>query len=153
MKKNETEKERRWLLKNKPRLKYDAIIKITQFYIDGYRYRCSDNKGNLTYESLKKVAIGIGHNEEVDIKTITPTEWQEKLPAAERIIKKVRYVKKFQNNTFEVDVLTSINLILMEIEGVEMSDVIDFPPEIQKELIMEVTGFKELSNYNLATIL
>jgi CYTH domain-containing protein len=145
-----TEKERRWLLKQLPELQWDQVIEIIQIYVDGFRYRCSLEKGKLTYEKIKKVAIGIGHNEEIDVEEITLEQWQEVLPFAERFMQKTRYVKNQNGYKFEIDVPTKIRLVMLEIEGVEMTDIINFPVEISFYLIMEVTGIKELNNYNLA---
>lgn len=150
MSKKVTEKERRWLLKNIPQLKFDSRIEIVQGYFDGLRFRSSLEKGKFTYEKIKKVSIGVGHNEEIDIEELTLEQWKEVYPKFERIMFKTRYVIERNGHKFEVDAPGEISIVMLEIEGVEMNDVINFLPEIKSEIIMEITGIKELSNYNLA---
>lgn len=152
MKKSITEKERRWLLKSKPQLKYDDSLYITQVYLDGYRYRqsFSFSSGSTSYEKIKKVSIGIGHNEEIDIEDISEKDFLEARKKSEKIISKIRNVYTTKKHTFEIDIFENLNLIIMEIEGVEMADKINFPEKIKDSIVMEITGLKEFSNFNLA---
>lgn len=39
---------------------------------------------------------------------------------------------------------------MLEVENVEMSDVIEWPAELEALLLMEVTGNDKFDNYNLA---
>ena len=145
------EKERRWLLKRLPNINFNEIIPITQFYIDGYRYRASSQiSGGDCYEKIKKVSIGIGHNEEIEIEQISKETFFDLFANRERSISKQRFVFFNEKHKFEIDEFENMNLTIMEIEGIELTDIIDFPPEIEKEIIMEITGFKQLNNYNLA---
>lgn len=147
---NVTEFERKWLLKKKPKIKFDSKILIIQFYLDGLRYRSSyyNNKG--TYEKIKKVSIGIGHNEELNCEQITSKEWWKNYKLAEKVITKTRFIKNSNGLKFEIDIFSKLSLIMMEVEDVQLTDSIAFPTEIEKEIIMEVTGLKEFNNYNLA---
>lgn len=147
-----TEKERRWILRKKPFIEWHKELHITQYYIDGIRYRRTFDiaEGILTYEKIKKVSIAPGHNEEIDIEEISCEIWEGKEGQAERTISKSRFVYEANGLKFELDEFDFLNLIILEIEGVELEDKIEFPTEIQNEVVFEITGIKEFNNYNLA---
>ena len=51
---------------------------------------------------------------------------------------------------FEVDKINGIELLIMEVELADINSEVFFPSEIEREIIYEITGIDEFSNYNLA---
>ncbi|MEO6302154.1 MAG: hypothetical protein ABIP51_03170 [Bacteroidia bacterium] len=154
-KRTEIEKERKWILKDLPVLVPTKIYSILQFYKDGWRYRVEQEFAkDPVYIKLKKVKLGEGINKEVDIETIdSSTFYANKTGTLKerREISKKRYVYEINNLKFEVDVFENLCLTMMEIEGVNIEDVIQFPIEIEEVLLIEVTGNKKFDNYNLGS--
>jgi CYTH domain-containing protein len=153
-KRTEIEKERKWVLKDLPALAFSKIINITQYYKDGWRYRMEQEFGkNPEYIKLKKEKVAEGINKEVDIETIDAVDYHNNKFGTikdRREISKKRYVYEYEGKKFEVDVFNSVSLTMLEIEGIEMKDKINFPPEIEKMILIEVTGNKKFDNYSLA---
>jgi len=157
---NKIEKERKFVLKALPDMGPPLKrIVIRQFYKDGWRYRVEQvEHPELTepmYEKLRKVKLGDGYNQELDIESIGFSEFYEtrkSIPHNEvREIRKTRYVWVYRGKKFEVDLFTIIPLIILEVEDVDLFEEIDFPPEIERVLLVEVTGNKNFDNYNLST--
>lgn len=149
------EKERKWLLKRNPEdIEFSDIFNIYQFYTeDGWRYRNIMNEDYTMdkYEKVKKVSIEKGINNEVDFQEVTEEEFHEAQESGKiRELMKTRRVFEYEGRKFEIDEFDEFGLTILEIEDVEMSDVIKFPPEIEKLILMEVTGNSKFSNYNLA---
>lgn len=156
---NKIEKERKFILKGLPDLGVPLRrITIRQFYKDGWRYRSEQIEHpeltEPTYMKLRKVRVSSGHNQELDIETIGFLEFYEtrkSIPHNEvREIRKTRHIWEYRGKMFEVDLFINIPLIMMEVEDVEMEEKIDFPPEIERVLLVEVTGNKNFDNYNLS---
>jgi len=150
------ERERKWLLKRVPDEAYNhTTMDITQLYTeDGWRYRetvpISDTT-EPTYEKLKKISVGRGINQEVNIQKITRDEFLE-IYEQENVkgVRKYRHVVDGHIHTYEFDDFISCNLAILEVEDVDMDDTIVFPDWVEKEIIMEVTGNPLFSNANLA---
>lgn len=150
--KEKLEKERKFLLKKIPTLiTPNHILHITQCYKDGYRYRLTRSQNaEPVYEKIKKKKLSNGINSETEITEIDfPTFYMAKNTANKEISKR-RFVYEFENKVFEMDVFDDLNLIILEVEGVELDEVIRFPPEINSVIIMEVTGNEKFDNFNLA---
>lgn len=147
--------ERRYLMKRIPTPnvdpgKFDLYI-VNQFYTeDGWRYRDRLNafKGKSDYFKTKKKKASEGFMEEEY--EITREEFDlANIPNLPRISKK-RLVYYSDNLKFEIDQFVGMDLILMEVEIESMSYNIVFPDFIKKEILLEVTGIKELSNRRIA---
>jgi hypothetical protein len=67
------------------------------------------------------------------------------------VVNKVRRILNYNGLKFEVDKIHGIELVLLEVELDNINQEIVFPPIIEEQIIMEVTGIRELSNFNLAT--
>jgi len=158
--KKEIEIERRFLLKKLPDIKYDEIIDITQYYIkiDGIweRYRKSIYPDNMVkyYKTIKKF-IRVGEREE-DENEITSFEYNIKANECNsgdyeaRVIKKKRYIHNlFDGLKWEIDKF-EFNVIA-EIEVPKLSYKIVIPDWLEKEIITEITKYKEFSSKSLAT--
>lgn len=149
------EKERKFLLKRMPQIKWDESLSIVQYYINGYRYRAQisgDDIRTEIFQRIKKVKTGVGINQEVGIRDMTRAEFAGILKGHPeyRKISKNRYIKNHNGKVFEVDQFANCTLIIVEVEDVEMGDQIEFPPEIQEQILMEVTGNEQFDNFNLA---
>ena len=151
--------ERRFLLKKIPNAKWDKIYNICQYYIkDGdltkRLRRKSDVTGsesfNNSYEYLHKIQKGVGEFIEVH-EDIDANKYIELRPNAFKMVLKDRYVHIANGLHFEVDKINGIDLVMLEVELEDINQEIIFPPIIEEQIIMEVTGMKELSNFNLAT--
>jgi CYTH domain-containing protein len=160
-KKINLEIERKFLLKNLPevittnKVKYD-VIKIIQFYlkIDGIwqRYRISEGKINIKYTHTIKHSISLGVFQE-DEKEITREEFNDKMAKhskGARVIQKTRYVVKYKGLKFEIDVYKNLKLVTLEVELPKISHVYETPKFITQEILMELTGMRQFSNFNLA---
>lgn len=149
--------ERRYLLKRMPMgVKWDDILDIIQYYIDidgiTWRLRLTFslfNDGEPEIEFLHKVFNSMGDFTEV-IKEITNAEVSALIDKAHKVIKKSRFINKADNLKFEVDQLSGVDLTFLEVELTDINQVFEVPENIKKEIIMEVTGIKELSNAALA---
>ena len=145
------EKERKFLLKRLPSLEPSEQIFILQYYKDGYRYRMSKPSSSIKniFEKIKKVKAAKGHNKELEIEEISSeTFWVNKSGCIS--ISKRRLVYLYDNKKFEVDDFLDLKLVMLEVEDVELSEKINFPPEIKSVLLLEVTGNDQFDNFNLA---
>jgi CYTH domain-containing protein len=169
--------ERKFILKKLPLFdKKVELIDIVQFYVgenkQKVRYRRSlkpggiklsyftpsgqevkyttDAKGEKYHQTIKR-AISKGVWEENE-KSIQAKQFVVDLSAhiKRKVLFKVRYVYKYKGLKFEVDVYRKLTLVTLEVELDDIKQKIEFPDCIKREILMEVTGRKEFSNYNLA---
>lgn len=159
-KKINLEIERKFLLKKLPTEMFDKtkheVIKITQFYlmIDGIwqRYRIAEYKTKIKYIHTIKHSISTGVFQE-DEKEVTREDFNEKMALYSKnskVIEKIRYVVKFKGLKFEMDVYKNISLVTLEVELPKIDHVYKTPNAISKVVLMELTGMKQFSNFNLA---
>ena len=134
-------------------MKYADISHIYQAYAEGWRYRSSLNQGTnkFNFEKLKKVKVGTGINHEIDVEQITYEQFTEGTNKRDRSITKDRYTIEYKGKKFEVDYFYKMSLVVCEVEDVDMDTVIEFPPEIEKLILLEVTGNPNFDNFNLAS--
>lgn len=145
------EKERKWLLKDRPYLKFDKSQAITQFYLDGYRYRLTqDSSGEYVAERIKKTKVSKGVNAELEINSISKEEFTELFTDKTPFVSKIRHTYEFKDKVFEVDEFSSCSLIMLEVEDVDLGEKIEFPPEIERCIVLEVTGMEQFDNFNIA---
>jgi CYTH domain-containing protein len=162
--KSHVEIERKYLLKRLPvdflKEKKYIILEIVQYYffIDNkwQRFRISRNKstGVVKYIHTIKDTIAYGTNDE-DEKNISEKLFKKMFAEHKdnyRVIRKQRYVVKFKGLKFEIDHFKDLSLTMLEIELPNIDFPIAFPNNVQKEMLMEVTGFKQFSNLNLAFV-
>ena len=152
--------ERRFLLRSRPNVQWSSIIDITQHYIQEgdlvKRLRFSADlikpgeRGEIEY--IHKIMHSKGVFTEVHV-DLPVDKYLETTHKAFKRLQKHRYVHKENGLKFEVDEIIGVHLILMEVELGDINQEINFPPDIEKEIIMEVTGMKELSNFALAKII
>lgn len=146
-----TEIERRWLLKDVPSLPYQKKVDIVQFYTDeSFRYRreISIQDGSSEYYKIRKTSVGYGRNEE-ELFSCSSGEFLKELANSKRIIHKLRHVYTKDGINFEVDFIHHPRLIILEVELQDIDQPMEIPQEIQELVILEITGMKEFSNYNL----
>jgi CYTH domain-containing protein len=145
--------EKRFLMKRVPSAGMEkiSIYAIEQFYSeDGWRYR--DRLNALTgkseyYKTKKKKAFQGFMEEEYEI---TEEEFRDANKPELPRISKTRTVYYRDGLKFEIDKFQHMDLVLMEVELESMSQEIQFPDFIKKEIICEVTGVKGLSNRKIA---
>jgi CYTH domain-containing protein len=149
--------ERRFLLKKIPKTKWDQEYSISQYYIqDGdtvkrLRFTVDINRKE-TIEYLHKIQKGVGEFVEVH-EDINQSDAYQLVNTAFKVVNKVRRIVNHNGLKFEVDKIDGIELVLLEVELDDINQGIVFPPIIEEQIIMEVTGIRELSNANLATSL
>lgn len=159
-----TEIERKYILKRLPKDLFKfyepTVLEITQYYFEydnvWNRFRVSKNKktGKTKYIHTIKKALSFGSNDEQE-KTVSEKVFQKRLAEFKdnhRVIKKTRYVVKFKGLKFEIDDFKDLSLTMLEVELPNINFPILFPTLLQKEILMEVTGYKQFSNLNLAFI-
>lgn len=153
--------ERRFLLKRIPIVKWTNIYDIAQYYIRDTetgiikRLRASydvlgDNARKIEY--LHKINVGVGEFVEVH-EDLPSSEFTNHTKKAFKWLGKRRYVYNHDGLKFEVDVIDGLTLVLMEVELEDIKQEINFPDEIKEEMLMEVTGVKSLSNFELARLI
>ena len=159
-KKVNLEIERKFLLKNLPeealrKIKHE-IIHITQYYflIDGIwqRFRIASSNTGLKYIHTIKYSISPGVFQE-DEKEISKQEFIKNLglyKKGARKIDKIRYVVKHKGLKFEIDVYKDLSLVTLEVELPKIDHVYETPRFISKEILMELTGMRQFSNFNLS---
>lgn len=153
--------ERKFLLKQIPS-KYITdspnvrTLKIYQYYLpNGERYRSSTD--NSTEEKVTKYFLTtkkeISHGTyEENESEISEKLYKEKSSEKVRGISKIRYVIPYKDGMkWEIDEYTSCKMVTLEIELPSIDHPIEIPDWLQEVMIMEVTGIKEFSNFNLAT--
>lgn len=157
--------EKKFLLKNFPKdtNKLKEIINIFQIYSNDKKVDSSErvrmclkltenNESELNfYHTIKKRISNLSQEEnEKEISQSKFNEFSNKfLKSGGGSISKTRYVFKEGKLKWEVDMFSSINIIIAEIELPSESYKFKIPKYIQDEIITEVTGSKEFSNKNL----
>jgi len=153
------ERERKFVLRRLPNdIVPTRVYAINQFFKDDIRYRMEvdDNitGGKPKYVKLKKVKISPGVNDEQGFEVIDYKEFyneKNSIPKSElKEIYKTRYCYEYNGKIFEIDQFGRMNLVMMEVENVDLTDEIKFPPEIEKEILIEVTGNSNFDNFKLA---
>ena len=152
--------ERRFLLKKLPKyINWDKIYRIQQFYIkDGDLTKRVREKTDVSvssnfetsFEYLHKINKGVGEFVEMH-EDIDANKYCELKPKAFKTIAKDRFVHIANGLHFEIDRIDGISLVILEVELDDINQEIIFPFMIEEEIITEITGIKELSNFNLET--
>ncbi len=159
--KDELEIERRWVLKNKPWElinfnKCSNILLIFQYYTKNGRFRkvnISDSHSNYKetkhYHTIKTyVSPGVNREQE---KEITCDEFDLATKVYDKSIIKTRYIYyNEQNQKIELDYFMDSNMYIAEVELNSITEEVIFPDFIARNILVEVTGDKKWSNYNLA---
>ena len=150
------EPERRFLLKSRPYgPEYTNELAIFQFYTDDkVRYRSqrplSQPQGETRYFRTVKTPLERGVNLE-DETEIGQEEFESQRPLFTRFVRKTRLLVPAENGLkWEVDRFWSATLVIAEIELPVIDYPITLPDWMQSELIMEVTGLDQFSNYKLS---
>jgi CYTH domain-containing protein len=160
-KKSHKEIERKFLLRRLPVelfKKKVEVLRITQYYFDidgkGERFRIATNKdkGTTKYIHTIKTTLSVGVNDEQEssIKKTTFRKLYEQHKNNCRVIEKTRYVIKFEGLKFEIDEFCGFSLVMLEVELPKLTYKFDFPPGLEDEIIMEVTGIRQFNNSSLA---
>lgn len=159
-KKINLEIERKFLLKKLPtemlaKTKHE-VLNITQYYlmIDGIwqRFRISQSAKETKYIHTIKHSLEPGVFQE-DEREMSKAEFTKTLGANKngaKVMEKFRYVVKFKGLKFEMDVYKNLNLVTLEVELPKIDHVYKTPPAISKMILMELTGMKQFSNFNLS---
>lgn len=156
--------ERKFLLKTFPMLYYKnkkhTLINIEQYYflVDGEweRYRIATTKEGVKYIKTIKRHVSPGVCAEGEIE-ITSDEFSKvKMANYEkgleyRLINKTRFVTEFKGLKFEVDMYQGMRIVTLEVELPSIDFEYSTPKELKECILMELTGMKEFSNFNLAT--
>lgn len=150
--------ERRFILRNIP-LKAErsgTVLGIGKFYKESdagvIRYRCTSANGKPDqYEKIIKLSISPGVNTE-EILPVTKESFEQELSDNMRYISKKRFVVNEGKHKFEFDVFKNMKLVILEVEVNDLHEEIVFPDWIKREIIAEITGMKEFSNYNMARV-
>lgn len=147
--------ERRFLLIGPPRVTGDRSF-ILQGYVDGddvtrYRLRSKDGIVEHTRTVKKEVSYGVC----VEVEEPFSREEFQKI-VFDRMISKHRTVWKGPDgNTWEIDEMhvrdeQELRMIIAEVELPSIDAPLLIPEEIKAVLVMEITGMRQFSNYNLA---
>lgn len=164
--------ERKFVLKRFPKKvieKYKSkttVLHIIQYYffIDGIwqRYRIVDNEKDFSkygagtkktkYIHTIKESVSPGIYKELE-KTVKESEFEKKRKENLKnyaVIRKTRYVIKHKGLKFEIDVYSDLSLVVLEVELPDLKHSFEYPEGLFEEIIIEVTGMKQFSNFNLA---
>ena len=151
--------EKRLLLKRLPLHDelFDEIHFIEQYYTPTGRYRHvemysnKNNKEITKYIHTIKKSVSKGVNEEIEVE-ISLSEFSKAIEKSTKFISKNRFIKKAGKYKWEIDEFIDVNLIIAEIEVHTKKELktVKLPKYIKENLIMEITGIKEFSNFNLA---
>lgn len=157
--------KRKFLLKKLPKLRYDSVVSIYQYYLDDDGTwtdrvrRIKNEESEITYLRTRKNRVNNLAIKE-DETEITRKEYEKiKKSAKSKVIKK-RHVINYGDYKWEIDHFKNVNVILCELEIIanennlekitkELSDM-NLPDFISNNLIMEVTDFPEFSNKSLS---
>lgn len=150
--------ERKILLKEVPKIAYDEVYYIKQYYIreddKWIRYRrMVDSKGNKTYIRTYKEKVENGVSNEYE-EEISKKKYLKKVLKSEqkKVISKHRYVKNMSDGMkWEIDDLEGVKLVIAEIEMPSLDYKIKIPKFIRNSYIKDVTRFREFSNRKLAS--
>lgn len=147
--------ERRFLLKRVPTevpVTSAEKIVIDQFYVpDGPRLRSSYKKdGDVEYVKCYKKRISEMSNEEHE-ERLTREEFRSLLVSATKIVRKNRMKVAVGQLIWEIDeFLDPTRIVIAEVEIPSEDTEVEIPDFIKSELIMEITGIQQFSNFNLA---
>jgi len=154
--------ERKFLLKAKPDLVVDEIIKINQFYFknsEGIWERARSYKSNINglryiHTVKKRVSELSNIEEEYDM---TKEEFEafkrncRNNKSYSKNIKKERWCYNVDGLVWEVDVFSdNCHIIIAEVEIPSEDYNLEIPEIISKKILMEVSGQKQFSNRSLA---
>ncbi|MEK6828532.1 MAG: hypothetical protein AABY15_00165 [Nanoarchaeota archaeon] len=160
-KENNLEIERKFLLKNIPNFK-ESVKKIIihQIYVDVdgkiNRYRMSEDvdssivNPNRVYHVCNKKSLSPGVFEEIESE-ISKDVFDSMLKKEHRSILKTRHVYEHGGLKWEIDVYHDMKLVMLEVELEDINQPITIPEVIEEQMIVEVTGQRVFSNYNLST--
>lgn len=149
--------ERKFLLKCLPVNieSADRVLLISQFYVEEgnhfYRIRQTKIEGTdvWTYDKTTKLKIKEGVFDEL-IEPLTTYQFSDLYSKASKGITKYRHEIHCNGLKWEIDEFIGMNLVVAEIELPYENFELELPDFIKNELILEVTQFKEFSNYNLS---
>lgn len=143
--------ERRFLLKKEPNVVYDQILDIEQYYTPEGRFRKQKGDTDYIYFKTNKKSIRVGVNEEIEVE-ITEEAFLQAIKTATKKISKRRGVIHSNGFKWEIDNFLTNSFIIAEVEVDTLDQLTEvvLPSFIEEDLIIEVTPFKEFSNYNLA---
>lgn len=145
--KQEIEIERKWLLKELPKVEFDQVIQIEQYYKDWLRYRRQHDGIGEFFFCIKKERLSHGVNRET-WQDCTKEDYFFNYPQDEKPIKKTRHVLEYEGHNIEIDTFEN-GLVMMEIEVKSLSEPIQIPKIIHAQIKKEVTGDPDYSNYQL----
>ena len=163
MNKDNLEIERKFLLRNVPKFDRKEVDKflIHQIYVDEdgkiTRFRMTE-KFNLKgfepevdrqYFQCVKKPVSTGVFEELE-NEISQELFREMCHLDHSYIIKTRYVYEHGGLKWEVDEYHDIKLVIMEVELDDINQEITIPEIIEREVIVEVTGQRVFSNFNLS---
>lgn len=108
---------------------------------------------NTVYHYNKKKLVEAGIHDEYE-KEISKEEYQKQLKNARSdkfTLEKTRFVFKYQDQIFELDVFKGPlkGLAILEIELKDKNDKVELPPFLK--VIKEVTSEKKFNNFNLCS--
>jgi CYTH domain-containing protein len=157
MNKDNLEIERKFLLKNVPKFNLKKITKliIHQIYVDvdgrSVRFRMTEdmNASNRIYHQCEKEVISHGVFEEIE-NEVDKSLFDEMLKKDHSYIIKTRYVHEENGLKWEIDKYHDVRLVTLEVELDDIEQDIVIPEIIEDQMIVEVTGQKVFSNYNLS---
>lgn len=145
--------ERKFLLKNVPKIKYDSILEIKQFYLKGEKSRLrvveQNGDGKLIYWKNIKNRLSDLSSEETD-EIIDYAQFRELHKDSNGFIYKIRYLIKEEDVIWEIDDFINVKLVIAEVEIPSEKYELKIPEFISNNLIMEVSKIKEFSNRKLA---
>jgi len=145
--KHEIEIERKWLLKELPKVEFDQVMQIEQYYKDWLRYRRQHDGIGEFFFCIKKERLSHGVNRET-WQDCTKEDFYHNYPQDEKPIKKTRHVLEYEGHNIEIDTFEN-GLVMMEIEVKSLSEPIQIPQIIHAQIEKEVTGDPDYSNYQL----
>jgi CYTH domain-containing protein len=163
MNKYNLEIERKFLLRNVPKFERKEVDKflIHQIYVnvDGkvtrfrmtekFNIKGSDPVVERTYVKCVKKPISTGVFEEVE-NVVSQELFEALLKQEHSYIVKTRYLYEHGGLKWEVDEYHDIKLVTLEVELDDINQDITIPEIIEREMIVEVTGQRVFSNFELS---
>lgn len=151
--------ERRWLLKDIPKLGHDTTHdSIAQYYVEEngkkVRYRHvirwspKEEEGEKFFKTTKK-KLGHGEWEEDEVE-LTMEEFKSSVTNGAPKVVKSRYYLEHSGLVWELDYFLNMNLMIVEVELDDINQDIEIPEVFKKNIIMEITGIDEFQNSSLA---
>ena len=163
MNKENLEIERKFLLRNVPKFERNEIDKflIHQIYItiagklkrfrmtEKFNTKGSDPEVERIYVMCQKKRLSPGVFEEIE-GDITEEMFREYCGHPHSYIIKTRHVYEHGGLKWEVDEYHDIKLVTLEVELDDINQDIKIPEIIEREMIVEVTGQRVFSNFELS---